>query len=103
MSTLVGGIMYSICIYTVFLICNCFCPFFFFILKNLILKRHTKKGQWYQHLLTVFVNLYKSNTEGTNFRIMFICLTFVKCACFVLYSTCLRFELVKSPEVTVCG
>ena len=35
--------------------------------------------------------------EGTNFRIMFICLMFVKCACFVLHSTCVRFDLVNSP------
>ena len=27
-------------------------------------------GQWYQHLLTLFVIFYKSNTEGTNFRFM---------------------------------
>ena len=46
---------------------------------------------------------YESNTKGTNFRIKFICFTFVKCAYFVLYSTCVRFDLVKSPEVTLCG
>ena len=34
---------------------------------------------------------------------MFICLTFVKWACFVLYSTCVGFDLMKSPEVTLCG
>ena len=42
--------------------------------------------------------------EGTKLRIMFIIhFTFVKCACFVLYSICVRFDLVKSPEVTLCG
>ena len=39
--------------------------------------------------------------EGTIFRIMFMCFTFVTCACFVLYSTCVRFEQVKSSEVTL--
>ena len=34
---------------------------------------------------------------------MFICFTFVKCACFVLYSTCVRFDWVQSPAVTLCG
>ena len=46
---------------------------------------------------------YESNTEGTNFGIMLICFMFVKCACFVLYSVCVRFDLVKSPEVTLYG
>ena len=32
---------------------------------------------------------------------MFIPWTFIKYACFVLYSTCVRFDLVKSPEVTL--
>ena len=27
----------------------------------------------------------------------------MSCACFALYSTCAKFELVKSPEVTLCG
>ena len=31
----------------------------------------------YCHLLTLFASFYKSNTEGTSFRIMFICFTFV--------------------------
>ena len=50
----------------------------------------------------LFAILYKSNTEGTNFR-MLVCCAFMWCACFVLYSTCATFELVKSPEVTLCG
>ena len=64
-----------------------------------------QNGQWYQHLQTLFAFffLYASNTEGTNFRIMFICVMFVKCACFVLYSFLVRLDLVKSPEVTQCG
>ena len=46
---------------------------------------------------------YESNIEGTDFRIMFICFMFVKCACFVLFSTSVRFDLAKSPEMTLCG
>ena len=30
-------------------------------------------------------------------------ITFVKCVCFVLYSTSVRFDLGKSPEVTLCS
>ena len=49
-----------------------------------------------QHLLTLFAIFYKSNTEGTNFRIMFICFTFVKCTCFVFaFNLC---EIKKSCE-----
>ena len=60
-----------------------------------------RNGQWYQHLLTLFA--FVSNTEVTSFRIMFmyICLTFVKYVCFV-FSTSVRFDLVKSPDVTLC-
>ena len=37
-------------------------------------------------------------------EIMFICFTCVYCACLVLlHSTCVGFDLVKSPEVTPCG
>ena len=42
-----------------------------------------RNGQ-YQHVLTLFAIFYDSNTEGTNFGIMFICFTFVKCAYFVI-------------------
>ena len=67
-----------------------------------------RNGQWYQHLLTLFVFyfilFYESYTEWTNFQIMFVCtFTFMYCVCFVLYSTCTRFELVKSTEVTLYG
>ena len=62
-----------------------------------------RNGQWYQHLLTLVPLFFCSNTEGTNFRFMFICFTFVKCACFVLYSTCASPDLVKSREVTLLG
>ena len=62
-----------------------------------------RNGQWYQHFLTLFAIFYVSNIEGTNFQIMLICFstfTFVKCAraCFVLYSTSVRFDLVKSSD-----
>ena len=31
-----------------------------------------RNGQWYQYLLTLFAIFYESNTEGSNFQIMFI-------------------------------
>ena len=62
-------------------------------------KTETVNGISISYLYLPF--LYESNTKGTNFQIRFICFTFVKCACFVLYSTfSVRFDLVKSPEVT---
>ena len=77
--------------------------FFFFFFKSGI-EMPDRNSQWYWHLPTLFAFFFnESNTEGTSFWIMFICFTFVKCACFVLYSTSVRFDLVKSPEVTLCG
>ena len=52
---------------------------------------------------SLFSTVYESNTKEINFWIMFICFTFVKCSYFVLYSISVRFDLVKSPEVTLCG
>ena len=62
-------------------------------------------GQWCQHLLTLFANkFYKRHTKGTNFRIMFIiCFTFVHNVHVLFSIQCVRFELVESPEVTLCG
>ena len=79
-----------------------FLSILFYNFFTLVLKRQTER-QCYQHLLTLFVIFYHSNTEGTNCWIMFISFTFVKCACFVLYSTSVRFDLVKSTEVTLCS
>ena len=84
------------------LINDYFRPFLVKHIKNLVLKRQTETVSiWYQHLLTLFAIFFtRGNTntvaEGTHFRIMFICFMFVNCACFVSYSTSVRFGLVKS-------
>ena len=96
MSILVGG-MCSICCHNMALVLSFMhlCSVFnlqlflfilFYIFKKSGIETPDRNGQWYQHLLILFAILYESNTEGTNFRIMFICFTFVKCACFVLYT-----------------
>ena len=58
-------------------------------------------------VLTLFSTFYESNTKGTNFRIIFICYVCVVCMLNAFkknkYVTCVRFELVKSPEVTLYG
>ena len=36
-----------------------------------------RNGQWYQLLRTLIANFHESNTEGTNFQILFVCFTFV--------------------------
>ena len=73
----------------------------FFICLNLVLKRQTERSMvpGSPNCISLFV----SNTEGTYYRLMFICFTFVKCACFILYSTSVRFDLVEIPEVILCG
>ena len=74
----------------------------FYIFFNLVLKRQDQNGQWYQHLLTLFASFYKSSTEGTNLDYIYMFYVCILCnACFVLYSTCVGFDLVKSPEVTL--
>ena len=93
MSTLVG-FMWSIImlpyafmhVYIVFLIWDRFCLVFYiyiYFFFNLVLKRQIE-------------------TE-TNFRIMFICSTFNVHVLYILYSPCVRFEFVKSPEVNLSG
>ena len=112
MSILVGG-MCSICCHDMalvlafmhlynILIRDCFCPFFFF---NIFLKSgiEAPTGQWYQHLLTLFAIFYKSSTEETNFQIMFVCFSYVDVMCMfcIVFNLCVKFELVKSLEVTL--
>ena len=50
----------------------------FNIFFYLVLKRQTEmvNGSWYQHLLTL-LPFFMSNTEWTNFRIMFVCFMFM--------------------------
>ena len=83
-------------IYISFLICEC--AFFYYFCKSDI-ETPDRNGQWYQHLLTWLAFFFFLR----DFRIMFICFTFSKCACFVLYSTCVKVDPVKSPEVTLCS
>ena len=65
-------------LYIVFLICDFFCPFFFFPLILFSgIETPDQNGHWYQQLLTWFAIVYKSNTEGTNFPIMFVCFMFM--------------------------
>ena len=51
-----------------------------------------RNAQWHQHLLTVFaIFVYKNSIpEGTNFRFVFICFTFVCCirVCQMLFILC---------------
>ena len=79
MSILVGG-MCSLCFhmalltvyYIVFLICDCFCPFFKNNLLNVVLDARPKRSMVpaSPNLFTIF--FYESNTEVTNFWIMFV-------------------------------
>ena len=60
---------------------------------NLVLKRQTEMVKWYQHLRTLYTCMFSTRVipiKVSDFRIMFVCFTFTKCACFVLYSNCVR-------------
>ena len=107
MSILVGGMCSIRChvalvlafmhLYSIF---NCVLSIHFSFFFKSGIETPDRNGQWYQHLLTLFAIFYKSSTEGTNFQIM--CVRFLRlCNVHVLY--CVRFELVKIPEVTLCG
>ena len=54
-----------------------------------------------------FLSIHLHEEVSLNFLFLSLFLFFVlclfKCACFALYSTCVRFDLVKRPEVTLCG
>ena len=81
----------------VFLICDCFCPLlllFFLIWYSNIRPQQSMVPASPDFICHFF---HESNTEGINFGIMFIYLTIVQCSCFVLYSTSVRIDLVKSP------
>ena len=55
--------------------------------------------------ITLFAILYESNTEGTNFWIVFTCFgsfTFVKCVLYCIQNS-VRFNLEKIPVVTLFG
>ena len=38
-----------------------------------------RNGEWYQHLLTIYVLFYESNTEGTNIRMRMFYIVFNLC------------------------
>ena len=104
MSILVGG-MCRICLMYLYSIFNLrlFLSILFYNFCNLVLKRQSERSMvpashnFICHLCTRAI----PKGLGTNFQIILICFTFVKCACLVLYSTCVRFDLVKSPVLTL--
>ena len=50
-----------------------------------------------------FFFLREQDRRDYNLRIMFICFTFVYNVHVLYCDQCVRFELVKSPEVILCG
>ena len=74
--------------------CVCVCEYNVCVLLLLVLAL-VRNGQWYQHLQTLFAIFHESNTEGTNFRIMFkyvlvfyICKMCMFCICKFVFSLC---------------
>ena len=70
----------------------------FYNLKKSCMETQDRNGQLYQHLkgLTLGLCLY-------NYIICHLRLHRPTMCMFVLYSTCVRCEFVKSSEVTLCG
>ena len=101
MSTLVGGMCSLCCHMAVVLAFMHLCSIFNLRLFMSILFIYLKKsgsetpeqnGQWYQHLLTLFaICLMRAIPKGQTFGLC-LCFPLVKCACFLLYSTCVRFD-----------
>ena len=77
-------------IYIVFLICDCFCSCFFIFVKIWYWNARPKRAlvQASPNFICFF---YESNTEGTNFRIMFIIMFHV----IILCMFCFVFNLCK--------
>ena len=99
MSTLVGGIyaayaaiyIWPLCIYNLQL----FLSILFYVFVHLVgIEAPYRKGQWYQHLLTLFAIFDESNTKGTNFQIMCMFYVYINiCNVHVLY--CIVFNLCE--------
>ena len=62
-----------------------------------------RNSQWYQHLLTLFSNFSESNTEGTNFRIMFMFYVSKMCMFCIVLNLCNIWSSEKPWGVTLCG
>ena len=71
---------------------RCFSLFSFFFKSGV--ETPDRNCQWYQHLLILLAIFFNESN-------MFMCFTLITCACFVLYSTSVRFDLVKISEVTL--
>ena len=69
---------------------------YIYIIFNLVLKRQTEPSM-VPASPNFICHFYESNTEGANFRIVFISFMFVKCACFISYSTSVRFYFCEKP------
>ena len=62
------ALVLMLCIYIVVLICDCFDPFFFLSFLKSGLETPDRNGQWYQHLLTLYMPfLTRAIPKGVTF------------------------------------
>ena len=63
-----------------------------------------RNGQWYQHLLTLFAIFMRAIPKGLPFGLCLYLLRLnVMCMFCIVLNLCTKFEIVKSPEVTLNG
>ena len=66
-----------------------FVYFIYIFKKKSGIETPDQNGQWFQHLLTLFAILYESNTEGSNFRIIFVCFyVYILCMFCIVFNLC---------------
>ena len=62
-----------------------------------------QNGQWYQHILILFAIFYESDRYRRDYLSDSVCMFYVDEMCMfcIVFKLCVKFELVKSPEVTL--
>ena len=72
---------WPLCIYIIFLICDCFCCILFFFFFFSGIETPDRNSQWYQHLLTLFAIFTRAIPKGLTFGLcLYVFMRFVPCA-----------------------
>ena len=103
MSTLIGGMcihaaIWALCIFIVFLICDCLCPFFFkFFLSDIETPDRNGQTQRYQHLLTLWA-IFLQERYRKDHHSDYVCMFYIYVMCMfcIVFNLCAKFEFVKA-------
>ena len=76
--------------FIVFLICDCFCPFYYFIFVKSGIEMQDRNDQWYQHLLTLFAIFYvlRAIPKGLTFGLCLYVYVYVMCMFCIVFNCC---------------